>query len=365
MSSQSEIVPTREIPDEMPVPSRDIFPSDDLLNLYPEIAPILRVEKTIKYFKDADAKAIIKKSIFVRLGTISLILVALVLTLLSWRLSLALLSISFPFWLELSSGVIGLIALFIQLYLFLTDAHQNWLYSRYIAEKTRLWRFQILLDGEFVSKFLQSPASYQAELEKRWIVFKEQFNHGLGGMNEFIEYQPLELMIKPTSYTESKFLAQIKEIYLMLRIDVQSTHFGDQYARLSVVDSLTDSWAKVLLGTSGILAVFEACLLTFQAAGTFDSENFGFKILTAVMAGLSLTFAIVSAAIRVYRSASAIAEDRERYRSKQNHLKRIKDFFKEETDSSKILDLMTETEHACNEELQEFLISLRRSDYFF
>lgn len=365
MSEQSEMNSTENMTDERPVPSRDMFPSDEFLTLYPKIKPLIQIEDVTTFFEDSDNKAIAKKRLFVRLGTVSLILVAIVLILLSWRLSLTLLSISFPFWLEFLSAILGLIAIFIQLYLFFSDLHKKWLFARYKAEKLRLWKFQLFLDGIFVSDYLTSPKPTENSLDKLWIIFKEQFSHGTAGMDEFIDSQPLELMINPTPYTNLEILAEIKELYLMLRLDVQITHFSDQNARLAVIDSLTDSWAKVLLGTSGMLAVLETCLLGLQAINSINPQNEGFKILTMALGGVSLTFAIASAAIRVYRSASAVAENRERYRSKQNHLKRIRDFLKDESEPNRILELMTETESVCNEELQEFLISLRRADYFF
>jgi hypothetical protein len=285
---------------------------------------------------------------------------------LSWKLSLSLISIGFPFWLEFLSAIIGLLAVIIQLTLFFTDLNKKWLYARYMVEKTRLWKFQLFLDGKLISNSFQiSIESFNEEIEKRWIIFQEKFQHGLGEMDEYVESHPTELMIKSSPYTNNELIIRIKEVYLLLRLDVQSTHFGNKNLKLESLDQLTDSWAKVLLCISGSLAILEACLFGIIAINLTTENSESLKTLTALLAGFSLSFAIISAAIRVYRSASAIAEERERYRSKQNYIKRIKDRIKDEVDSTKILSLMEEAEIICNEELQEFLISLKRADYFF
>jgi hypothetical protein len=83
-----------------------------------------------------------------------------------------------------------------------------------------------------------------------------------------------------------------------------------------------------------------------------------------VLAGLALSFAIISAGIRVYRGAVMIVEERERYHAKQAHLKRIRDRLITETEADKILSLIYEAETVCSEELQDFVRTLRRATYF-
>jgi hypothetical protein len=150
----------------------------------------------------------------------------------------------------------------------------------------------------------------------------------------------------------------------MLRLDVQISHFEDKNARLEPLDKLTDSWAKVLLGLSGLTAVAEALLVGGRVLGLEIFSAPSSRMVTAILAGLALSFAIFSSAIRVYRSGSMIVEERERYHAKQLHLNRIRDRLVDETSSDKILSLIDEAETVCTEELREFIATLRRGSYF-
>jgi hypothetical protein len=124
--------------------------------------------------------------LFIFLGTVSLIIVCAVLISLSWRLSLLTIPVTIPLWLEEFSGFAGILAVSIQLFLFLSGLHRKWIFARFMAERMRLWKYQLLLDGEFVSKgAFASAEQFNEELHARWVVFYENFKHGIGGMNVF------------------------------------------------------------------------------------------------------------------------------------------------------------------------------------
>jgi hypothetical protein len=234
-----------------------------------------------------------------------------------------------------------------------------------MAERIRLWKYQLLLDGEFVSKIASPQAEkFKEELHTRWIIFCENFKHGIGGMNVFIDSPSHDQITKPKRYLNQDLIPKVRDAYLMLRLDVQISHFEDKNARLEPLDKLSDSWAKVLLGLSGLTAVVEALLVGGRALGVEIFSAASSHIAAAVLAGLALSFAIVSSAIRVYRSGSMIVEERERYHAKQLHLNRIRARIVDETDPEKILSLIEEAETVCTEELREFVSTLRRGSYF-
>ncbi|HVG33781.1 MAG TPA: hypothetical protein VM911_11890 [Pyrinomonadaceae bacterium] len=348
------------------VANRDIYVGDPVLNLCPELKPLLD-NKTISHdFAAIDKVARHRKYVFTTLGTISLILVCAVLILLAWKLALALIDKEYPGWLETLSAGMGVVAVGIQVYLSFSGLHEKWIYARFMAERMRLWKFQILLDGQFISSGVsKSPDQFTAELKQRWELFKEEFKHGIGGMDEVVATQPPELLVEPTPYSDPRLLDKVRQLFILLRLNVQISHYEGMNRQLEPKDKLTDSWSKVLLGLSGLIAIIEACIVVIHLSGQPNSDAPSNNLTTAVLAGLALSFAIASAAIRVYRGATMLVEERERYLTKQAHLKRIKDRFARETDSHKILLLMEETENVCNEELQDFIRALRRADYFF
>jgi hypothetical protein len=346
--------------------NRDINVSESILSVYPELAPLLRNKDIEETFAQVDQIARWRKRVFTLLGTVSLILVCAVLIFLSWRLALEANSVNVSAKFEEIIAAAGLLAVGIQLYLFLSGLHRKWIYARFMAERIRLWKYQILLDGEFVSAGVHAPVNqFRHALKERWIVFYETLKHGVGGMNVFIDSLPRELVTNPTPYLDGQLMLRVRDAYLLLRLDVESSHFEDKNALLEPLDSITDSWAKALLGLSGLTAIAEVCLLAAPSVGLLVVPTTSFKVIAAILAGLALSFAIISSGIRVYRSASMLVEERERYHAKQTHLKRIREKIAGERDPNKLLSLMEEAETVCTEELQEFLATLRRANYFF
>jgi hypothetical protein len=356
----------KHISEGRPLANRDIVVADSILNLFPELRPALHYRDLEQVFVDLDRMARRRKVTFTTLGTTSLILVCAVLVMLAWRLSLAIISFDFPVWVDDVLAVMGLLAVVIQLYLFLSGLHSKWIFARFMAERIRQWKFQTLLDGQLISKLVkESSAQFSSELKQRWALFKEEFKHGIGGMNEFMKSSPPELVVAPKSYLDNDLLNKVRKAFILLRLDVQTSHYEDKNARLEPLDSLTDSWARVLIGVSGLVAVIEACLVAVHMSNWIGISEAKYRPTTAILAGLAMSFAITSAGIRLYRGASMMVEERERYHAKQSHLKRIRGKIAEQSDPHKILSLMEEAEMVCTEELQDFIRSLRRANYFF
>lgn len=349
-----------------PIPDRDLNVPAYILSIYPELAPLLGNKNIDETFAKVNRIALKRKHIFTGLGIVSLILVCVVLLSLSWRLVLIANSIHVPKAFEEIIAISGLIAVGIQLFLFFTGLHGKWIFARYMAERIRLWKYQVLLDGEFISAGASTSINqFNHTLNERWILFYEIFKQGIGAMNVFLDALPREHVINPTPYSDIKLLLKVKEAYLLLRLDIQIGHFETKNAQLEPLDSLTDSWAKTLLGLSGLTAIAEVCLVAAPSIGLAIFTATSLKVTSIILAGLALSFAIISSGIRVYRSASMIVEERERYHAKQIHLKRIRDKVVAEKESSKLLSLMEEAEIVCTEECREFLSTLRRANYFF
>ena len=347
-----------------PIPNRDMFLGEDVLHLFPKLIPILHNPKLEAFFAAQEAVAIKWKRRFVKWGSLCLIIVCLLLILLSWRLSLAELSIQFPPVVGYLAAGLGIIAVAIQIYLALSRTHSKWLYARYAAECTRLWKYQSFLNGNLMSLLDGPAAAFDAELADRWTLFSAQFKGGAGGMSEFIESSPFELFVTPSHYNSQAVFEEARKAYQLLRLDVQKAHLAYKNNALEAVDLWTDSVARISLLVSGLIAIVDACLVVASAIGWLSLEQTAWGILAAILAGSALSLAVVSAGVRVYRSASAITEERERYRFKQLHLRRIDDQMKQLSDPRQILPLMERVEIVCTEELQEFLRSLSHADYF-
>lgn len=353
------------IPSPVPVSNRDMFIGDDLLGLFPTLRPILHNPEVETFFARQEEVANKWKHAFVKWGSICLVIVCALLIILSWRVSLASLSIQLNPIIGYLAAAAGMMAVAIQIYLALSSAHSKWLYARFAAERTRLWKYQSFLDGNFLSLLGGSSEAFNKAFNDRWILFTAQFRGGGGGMDEFVESSPFELSFTPSPYVSPDIFQEARKAYQVFRLDVQKAHLAYKDRVFKAVDEWTDGAAKIFLLGSGVIVVIDACLVGGSALGWINHEGSEWtRLVTAILAGSALSLAIVSAGLRVYRSASGITEERERYRFKQLHLRRIDDQLKLLTDQGEVLALMARAETLCTEELQEFLRSLSRADYF-
>src|SRR5262245_13675397 len=133
--------------------NHDISIPTATLESYPLLKPILAYPPLEKKFAQVDRIALRRKKGFVVLGTLSLVFVCFVLILLVVQIALSTLTLSLPFGIEVAGAVLGIVAVAIQLFLFLSQLQERWLFARYSAERIRLWKFQLFLDGAFISLF--------------------------------------------------------------------------------------------------------------------------------------------------------------------------------------------------------------------
>jgi hypothetical protein len=138
-------------------------------------------------------------------------------------------------------------------------------------------------------------------------------------------------------------------------LNYQAKYFSFKKERLHILDTWTDGIAKSLLLLAGILALGEVLLLLLHA----DHESNPSWVIGAS----ALSAALISAGMRVARSARAISEETERYMSKWVLLKILAERFRGEQDPAKRLECMIETERVGVEELREFILTLKKSDY--
>lgn len=358
---------TSEVLTGVPVPNRDMFIQREVLELFADLRPILHNEAVETFFAQEEKRANKFKVLFVSCGTVCLVAVCLLLILLSWRLSLVALSKQFPLWVDYVSALAGIVALVLQILISTSHARAKWLYARFAAELTRQWKYQMFLDGQFISKLPTSVEEFNSELADRWTLFRQRFTHGMGAVAEFMEASPFEFLVTTSTCSAGALFDEVRGAYQTFRLDVQTAHLADRNLRLRTMDHWTDALAKGSLVMSGLIAIVDAGLWGSHAMGWIDirADIGNLRTLTAILAGSALSFAVISAGTRVYRSASAITEERERYRFKELHLRRVEERLKFESEPAKVLSLMKEAETVCTEELQEFLRSLMHADYFF
>jgi hypothetical protein len=233
---------------------------------------------------------------------------------------------------------------------------ERWLENRFITERLRQWKFQQLLDGSFIELAQTDHPTFQLELKSRWTKVRFDLLETRGAMADFLNSENFELFAKPSVCSNGQLADEIFSAYLHLRLNYQAKYFSVKKESLVILDTWTNGLAKLSLVIAGLLAFGEVGLLLLQG---HEHEP-----ITAFMLGASaLSSALVSATVRVVRSARAVSEETERYTSKWLLLKLVLERFKREREPAKRLESMVEAERVALEELREFVRTFRKSDY--
>jgi hypothetical protein len=337
--------------------NKDLNVSKEMLAQFPRLTGLLHNPEINRELTAPNVVASRSKLFFNTLGFLSLIFIIILLLIAVWRFALHTVGIVPPGYLLWISGVLGVVSFLMSLSShFLFKFQHKWLQNRFITERFRQWKFQQLLDGLFVALYETDPRAFEEELTARWVKAKFTILEMPGTINDFINAEDFELFVKPSVCDDEGLARQIIEAYQYLRLDYQARYFSLKKEMLQTLDVWTNSIAKFSLLIAACLALGEVILLL---AYGMEHET----TLSWVMGALGLSAALLSAAIRVVRSAKAISEEAERYTSKWVLLKILADRLRKETDPAKQLQYMVETERVCVEELREFIRTFKKADY--
>lgn len=350
------------------ITNADIFVRDVILNEYASLGTLLRDSMLEEFFEKLDGRAKRYKFWFNTLGQSSLISIIFVLLIATWGLVLAAVKIErimLPHWLLTLSAILGILSVLITLFTSFLKLKRKWIYTRYCVERVRQWKYTILLDGNFVESSMkiragstgaEADSKIKEQYSKRLKLFLEEISD-YGKMAAFLNSDSPDISIRHSAYVNDKIFHRVLSLYKVVRLNWQVEHFRRMDFMLKSWDRWTDGLAKSLLGLSGLLAITDAVVTVFSSEEANPSGRY-------IIAGVAITLAILSATLRVYRNATAIAQERERYDSKATALEIIKVRIDAERDMLKIQTLMVQAEEICLQELREFLKALRESEYY-
>lgn len=326
---------------------------------FPLLVALLDNPEINKEFEAPEDVANRAKFLFNTFGLTSLIFIVLVLLIITWRFFLHTVGIITPIYLLWISAVLGFLSFAILLAShFIFKLPEKWLHNRFVAERLRQWKYQQLLDGEFVGLSQTDPPKFKKELEGRWEKAKFDVLEIAGTVNDFLAAEDFRLFVTPSVCRNNEAARQIFESYQSLRLDYQAKYFSFKKETLGTLDVWTNGLAKFFLLVGGALAVGEVVSVL---AHTGEHES----TLSWVLGASALSAALISAAIRVVRSAKAISEETEKCTSKWVQLKILSERFRNETDAAKRLECMVDTERVSVEELRGFIRTFSKADYLF
>jgi hypothetical protein len=298
-------------------PNKDVLVPDEMTNEFPLLKELLSNPELETEFRLRDQAANRSKKIFNALGLLSLTFIVVVLLITTWRFFLGGLGLHVPAPLITTAAILALLSfvLAIASHVF-WRGQEHWLKNRFIAERLRQWKFQQLLDGPFLMLTRTDSTRFRSELKSRWI--RERFNllETPGTMEDFLNAENFELFVTPSVCSDGALAQQVFDAYLSLRLEYQAKYFSSKKASLVVLDTWSNGLAKLALVIAGLLAFAEVGVLLLQSAGHESTLAF-------VMGASALSAALISATIRVLRSARAVSEETERYTSKWLVLKLV------------------------------------------
>jgi hypothetical protein len=334
----------------------DITVPGNVADQFRRLRPLLDNSAINTQFESSDARANRSKLWFTVFGFSSLVLMLLMLLIVVWQPFLVGLEVNVPSWLRWAGAGAGILSLAISFIChFIFRFQEKWLRNRYITERLRQWKFQQLLDGELISLSVSNPKAFEMDVASRWAKAKFDFIEKPGTMNDFVDAENFSLFVKPSVWRDKDLTKQVITAYEVLRLDYEAKYFSFKRHNLETLDVWTGGIAKLTFLIAGVLALSEIVL---GLVNGHDNESlFGFFGVAAV------SLALLSVAVRIFRSARAISEEAERYTSKWVRLKTLAERFRTETQSAKQMEVMIETERVCVEELREFIRTFKKSDY--
>jgi hypothetical protein len=342
--------------------NRDIWTEDDR-GSYPLVEHLLLDEDLAHTFGRYDAAALRNKYLHSRLGRVALVSAGTALLLALASLAAPSLGLRLPGAASALALVAGLIPLGIEAGLRLYRVHDKWMAARLRAELIRQWRYRQFLDGSRAESEDRSARVTERDRYLQKHTTEKDYSDP-AVLGRFLEQEPFEP--DSSAYSDPDIFKEAMCAYWDRRLTYQQEYFHEQARRCETRDREFRWWAKALLRLSIFAAVAEAALVVSGFA-----QNLA--VLSATFSALALALLIGTAGVRVYRSATGMAEESERYSSRSAHLLRLRGAFGDPHPCSstqlfsreeELRGLVLEVERECWQELIEFLRLARKSSYF-
>lgn len=338
----------------------DLDPGEDYLAGFPRTRDALSDTALLEAFGRAEQLANAGQWQFRLFGRLSLAFGTIALVLLTWKLFLTAVHVHVSNSMLWATEVLAVVSVVLALGPRFTKSRAGWLNARFLTEQMRQWHFQSLLDGHFVSLASTDPEAFAREREDRWARFQQRAHAHEGARETFTDAEVYESWhtARPYPKGDPTILAEVFRAYADLRFDWQKSYFKLKREVFARRDEWTEGLARWALFTAVVLAAGKISLLVAPALHAYVSEGTALAV-----SAFAVTLAIVSAALRVYRSAEGLSAQRELYESKWIRLITLEQSFRSARSSAEKLRVMRDVEVVEVEELREFLRICRRSSY--
>lgn len=336
----------------------DINPPEDFIAEHSAFTNLLTNKRIAARFAEHEAVAVPMKRFYSRFGQLSLLAAFITFTAVIYELTLdpyfspgAL--ITNTLWFRILLAVVGVAGIGMQVVLLVSPLKHRWLGSRFLAERVRCLKFQAFQEAacagdkaeEAVERFTR-VALGDLSLSTRKPV---------AAMHEFDPEKALAPIPEKRAPIDPQRLAELKNIYIKLRLNYQAEFAADQAVKLKEKQKLPAAaselsfWGGLTVGYVDVIAQ----LLP-------DNPPW-----LAVLHFFTLWLFMLSALLFVRERGSAFNAAIERYEDYKHALTHVAGKMTEAKTSEQFIDCVREAEYAAMRELKAFCRETDKSTYLF
>jgi len=344
------------------VNNRDIYPSEQLTDAYPELACLVRNEAVSAAFARFEKTAVLWKRVYVLFGRLSLVAVLLAMIIFDYQITLKTVYGAPAFLASLGAMFAGL-GLASQTVIGLSHAKDRWQSARFAAERLRCFKFQLFTVLEEASH-IESLAPLVKQRSTEGLAALEQ--ELMGGRAAILEFSPFDVIAPPKkkpAHASKALVESAYAVYDILRFSVESQHFEDKFREHDKRAKFPSLLSEFTFGAGAVLACIGILIASLPVTWTIS------KLLTSPAHMNWLDFMtwllfVLSAIIAIHERGSAHQQNAERYLTYGHEIRRIRASALSHVPAS-FFEAVREMEHLMLREIQDFCRDVRHSNYIF
>lgn len=326
------------------------------------LTPLLRNEELIQLFKKYDQTAKNRKRRLLAFGRLSLLLTLLALLGVLTELLIAAQGSHAH---SVTVVIIELLAIAAFGCLFANHIQKNrprYLLACFCRERIRQWQYQLFLDGEFVSRYVDDSDWGQRELDSRFERLCEDLRNTDGLLHDYQSAATTRsmLMHPNKSYTSAATAALVNDAMKTLRFDHQVRYSGrkisddpnDQHFSLREQHHWAETVARLSLLAAVAIPALQLALVSAKGLG-LGTEALATTHVFLLAAALAAV--VISATARAYTTGMTLPDEIDSYEHYCAHVNALRSVFIAETDHEKKRECHVELELEAERELRRFI----------
>lgn len=332
--------------------NRDLFPTEDTIQLFESIRPLLVNKQVDDAFIKHNETSLAAKNIYHLLGRLGTALIALS-AIYTVADALVIPTYSGSILIGAAMGLAAGLGIVIQLYILITSKKRVWLLNRYAAERLRAIKFQAFLLASSASDEADLEAKSAAYIHEKITHLSNELNSDMAALDRFSPSQALQLVEAPSQATNSHLEVSARAAYQELRVIYQKRFAASELRRL-------DRQQRVI-NTSADLLYLVAAFLVFGSLVLKVVIPSGLSLVSNWLDFLAVTTFIIGVSKEILENATLGEQSKIRFEQYGNDIDEIeRDLANPNVAFSSIIE---RTERVVFNELDDFCRASQKINY--